>query len=313
MTDVLKSIDLEFGFELAGANIYGLRVGPLPIVVRTREGKLDIDVIDTSLNGGRIHLEPVLTLDREHGSKLRLDQSSSIANAEINDEVSRRFLSYVAPVLDRATRAHGRVSVDLQEAEFPIGGPAKREAKVEGQVMFKEVEFLPGPFADQLLVLIGRTDRPTIKLDQPVSLTIADRRVYQKGLALPLGQLTRVELEGWVDFDRNLQSTASLPITAAMVGNAPVLSALVENQRISVPIRGTLKNPEIDRDAMNLSLKNLGQSVLGNGMIRGAAEMFRQLQKPRDPNAPPPPTFQERRANRLERKAERRRQRGLEP
>ncbi|WP_406695050.1 hypothetical protein V5E97_28825 [Singulisphaera sp. Ch08] len=313
MPDVLKAIDLEFGFELAKANIYGLRVGPLPIVARTRDGRLDIDVIDTSLNGGRIHLEPVLTLDREQGSKIRLDENSSIANAEINDEVSRRFLSYVAPVLDRATRAHGWVSVDLVEAEFPIGGPTKREAKVEGQVVFDEVEFLPGPFADQLLNLLGRTDRPTIKLDEPVSLTIADRRVYQKGLALPLGQLTRVELDGWVDFDRNLQLTASLPITAAMVGNAPILSAMVENQRISVPIRGTLKNPEIDRDAMNLSLKNLGQSILGNGMVRGAAEMFKQLQKPRDPNAPPPPTFQERRANRLERKAERRRQRGLEP
>ncbi|AGA27593.1 hypothetical protein Sinac_3326 [Singulisphaera acidiphila DSM 18658] len=309
----LKSIDLEFGFELAEANIYGLRVGPLPIVARTREGRLAIDVIDTSLNGGRIHLEPLLTIDREQGSKIRLDGSSSIANAEINDEVSRRFLSYVAPVLDRATRAHGRVSVNLEEAEFPIGGPVKREAKVEGEVKFEDVEFLPGPVADQLLILLGRTDRPTIKLDEPVALTIADRRVYQQGLALPLGQLTRVELDGWVDFDRNLQLTASLPITAAMVGNSPVLSALVENQRISVPIRGTLKNPEIDRDAMNLSLKNLAQSVLGNGMARGALEMFKQLQKPRDPNAPPPPTFQERRANRLERKAERRRQRGLEP
>ncbi|SIO58618.1 translocation and assembly module TamB [Singulisphaera sp. GP187] len=313
LPDVLKSLDLEFGFEFADANIYGLRVGPLPIVARTREGRLEIDVIDTSLNGGRIHLEPVLTLDREHGSTLTLDENSSIANAEINDEVSRRFLSYVAPVLDRATRAHGRVSVDIEEAEFPLGGPVKREAKVEGQVVFEAVEFLPGPFAEQLLNLLGRTDRPTIKLDEPVALTIADRRVYQKGMALPLGQLTRVELEGWVDFDRNLELTASLPITAAMVGNAPVLSAMVENQRISVPIRGTLKNPEIDREAMNLSLKNLGQSILGNGMIRGAAEMFKQLQKPRDPNAPPPPTFQERRANRLERKAERRRQRGLEP
>lgn len=313
MPDVLKSIDLELGFELAEANIYGLRVGPLPIVARTREGQLEIDVIDTSLNSGRLYLAPVLTIDREQGSKIRLDERSSIANAEINDEVSRRFLSYVAPVLDRATRAHGRVSVDLEEAEFPIGGPAQREAKVEGQVKFEDVEFLPGPLADQILILLGRTDRPTIKLDEPVGLTIADRRVYQKGLALPLGQLTRVELDGWVDFDRNIQLTASLPITAAMVGNAPVLSALVENQRISVPIRGTLKNPEIDRDAMNLSLKNLAQSVLGNGVARGALEMFKQLQKPRDPNAPPPPTFQERRANRLERKAERRRQRGLEP
>lgn len=309
----LKSLDAEFGLELSEANIYGLRVGPIPLVLRSRSGQLDFETIDTTLNGGRLHLEPRLTLNDEGGVELHLDQRSLISDAEINDEVSRRFLSYVAPVIDRATRAHGRVSVGLKDAEFPIGGAEKREAKVEGKVVFQDVEFLPGPLVAELYGLLGRTDRPSLKLDEPVSLTIADRRVYQKGLTIPVGPVTQVELNGWVDFDRNIQLEASLPITAAMVGNAPVLSALVENQRIRVPIRGTLNDPKIDREAFNLSLKDLGQSILGNGMVRGAAEMLLRFPRARDPNAPPRPTFQERRAERQERRAERRRQRGLEP
>ncbi len=53
-------------------------------LARTREGTLAIDTIDTSLNGGRIHLEPLLHNRSRAGSKIRLDEKSSIANAEIN-------------------------------------------------------------------------------------------------------------------------------------------------------------------------------------------------------------------------------------
>lgn len=314
-SDRLRSLEGEFGFELAGADIYGLHVGPAPIVVRTREGRLVLDTIDTSLNGGRMHLEPELTTDPQLGLTLRLGASSSIANAEINDEVSRRFLSYVAPVLDQATRAHGRVSVDLEEAVFPLGGTAqsRRSATVNGRVVFQEVEFVPGPFANELFDLIGVTDRPGLRLDEPVALTIADRRVYQHGMAIPLGRLTRIELEGWVDFDRNIRLVASLPITPAMVGNAPVLSDIVKGQRISVPIRGTMRAPQIDRDAMNLALKDLGKSILENGAVRGAAELLMRLRPRLDPNAPPPLTREQRKSRRLERRAERRFGPGLEP
>ena len=148
-----------------------------------------------------------------------------------------------------------------------------------------------------------------MKLDQPVALSIADRRVYQRGLALPLGRVTRIELDGWVDFDRNLKLTASLPITRAMVGNAPVLGELVEGKRISVPIAGTLKEPKIDRDAVNLALKDLGKSFLDNDAVRGAAEMLMRLRPRRDPNAPPAPTFRERMEQRKEQRLERRAQR----
>jgi translocation and assembly module TamB len=306
-------LDGEFGFDLVDLDIYGLHVGPTPVVLRAQGGKLALDPIDTSLNGGRIHLEPELVRDEKRGTLVRLGPSSSIAGAEINDEVSRRFLSYVAPVLDRATRAHGRVSVSLQEAVFPLGGTENKGTSVTGSVVFQEVEFLPGPFMDQLLDLVGREERPGLKLDAPVALTIADRRVYQRGFALPLGRLTRIELSGWVDFDRNVELTASLPITPAMVGNNPVLSEIVAGQRISVPIRGTLQKPQIDREAMNLALRDLGKSLLGNGAIRGAAELLMRLGRGRDPNAPPPMTLQERRARRRERQAERRRDRGSGP
>jgi translocation and assembly module TamB len=216
-------------------------------------------------------------------------------------------------VLDRATRVRGRVSADIDEAVIPLAERSGKGITVEGDVVFQDVEFIPGPLVDELFRLIGKEDRPSLKLNQPVALTIAERRVLQRGLAIPVGGLTQIEMEGWVDFDRNMALTASLPVTPALVGDVPVLKDIVEGTRISVPIRGSLSKPEIDREALKLAMKDLGKTLLERGATRGAAALLERLVRGRDPNAPPPLTREERRARREEQKAERQRERDNSP
>ena len=257
----------EFGVVLTSAELFGMHLGPASIVARASDGALAIDPIRTTLNGGRLAIEPEVA--REGGGLvLRLKPGGAIEGAEINDEVSRKVLAFVAPVLDSATRARGKVSVDVQRAEFPIGGEASRRAIVEGHVVFQEAEFAPGPLAVGLLRLAKMDEEATLKLDQPVVLAVADGKVYQRGLSVPLGRLSRVELDGAVGFDRSLDLKASLPLTPAMVNNNPLLGDIIGGARVSVPIGGTLDAPKIDRDAFNLALKGLGKDLLRRGAAR---------------------------------------------
>jgi translocation and assembly module TamB len=303
-----KGLDAEVGFDLAGADIYGMKFGPSPIVLRTNRGRLLFDPISTTLNEGHIRLEPEVDLDAPGGPLLRMAKNSTIREARINDEVSKRVLAYVAPILDQATRASGLVSVDLDHAEFPIGPGRGRQAKVEGAVVFQDVEFAPGPLASEILGAIGRRDL-SLKLDQPVTLTIADGRVNQRGMGIPLGGLTRIELNGWVDFDRNLALNATIPVTPAMLGNNPLLADIAAGTKVHLPITGTLDHPMIDQDVFTTNLQELGKSLLTRGATRGAMELLMRLARPRDPDAPPPParpTPEQRKANKQEKKAIRR-------
>ena len=303
-----RGLDAEVGFDLAEADVYGMKFGPSPVVLRARRGQLAFEPISTTLNEGHVRLEPEVDLDATGGPVLRLGKNSAIREARINDEVSRRVLAFVAPVLDQATRASGLVSVDLDHAEFPLGPGRGRQAKVEGAVVFQDVEFAPGPLAGEILGAIGRRDL-TLKLDQPVMLTIADGRVNQRGMSIPLGELTRVDLAGWVDFDRNLSLRATLPVTPAMLGNNPLLSGIAAGSKIQLPISGTLDNPVIDREQFSANLQDLGKSLLTRGATRGAMELLMRLARPRDPDAPPPPprpTPEDRKALRLEKRAQRR-------
>ncbi len=305
----------EAGIALAEADLFGMRLEATPIVVRARGRSVAVDPIETKLNDGRLRLAAVVDLDAEGGPVLRLDEGSSLADATVNEEVSRRVLSYVAPVLDRTTRASGRLSVAIEDAEFPLSSDAGKKANVTGSVAFQDVEFAPGPLARQVIGLVSPREPTSLRLDAPILLSIADGRVNQKGLALPIGPVARVEIEGWVDFDRNIALVASLPVTPAMFPNSPLLGGIVDGTAVRVPIGGTLARPQLDKDAFNAGLKDLGRTLLTRGAGLGALDLLSNLARPRvrDPDAPPPPTPEERKARRMEKKNQRRRARGLDP
>ena len=313
--DPFGSIAAELSVILNELDVYGLRVGATPIAGRIAGGQIEIEPIDAPLNGGRLLLAPRLDRDDQGSWTLLLDEGSGITDAEINDEVSHRLLSYVAPVLDRATSVRGRVGADISKATFPLGEGFDRAAEVEGRVIFRDVEFVPGPLADSLAGLVGGQAK-TLRLDQPVALSIRDGVVHQSGFSLPIGGITAIEVEGDVGFDRSLALTAQVPLTSAMVAERPFLSDVLAGTKVRVPIGGTLSDPKLDREAFRAGMRDLGRSLLENTAMRGAAGLLMRLTQPRPPRpegeveaGPPPsprPTAAERREERRRRREQKR-------
>jgi hypothetical protein len=315
---VAGDLDIEGRLSIAGAKFYGMELGPAEVVARGAKGSVDVRPIETTLNGGTLRVEPSVRKDDAGDWVLSLGPGTAVEGAEVNDEVSRRVLSFTAPVLQQATRVHGKVSAGVERAEIPLARDAKTRAVVEGRVVFRDVEFAPGPLGADLLDLLGRDPSATLRLDKPVVLSIADGQIHQRGLAIPIANVTEVALEGTVDFDRNLAMTATVPVTPKMLGNNPVLGGIAAGTRLTVPIEGTLSKPKLDREAFRAGLKDVGRELLSRGAAVGVGELLDRLTRPRDPNAPPPPprmTPEERRAKRLERKAQRQaeRQRKRQP
>ncbi len=311
-TGPVDAMNGEIGVNMGGADVYGMNVGPVALVLRSKAGKVTVDPIETTVNGGRLHVEPEIRPASDAGpAAIVLGGTTSLTGAAVNDEVSRRVLSYVAPVLDQATRVRGQVSATIKEATFPIqkgSGPT-----VDGSVVFQDVEFMPAPWLDSLFAVVGREDRPLLKLNDPVALVIADRRVRQRGLTVPIGNLSKVEIEGSVGFDRSLDLQASVPVLPTMLADRPILGALAADARVRVPIRGTLQNPQIDREAFQAGMKEMARTLAERGGVMGAAGLLERLIGPRDPNAPPAPTAEERRERRQERRMDRQMRRGRLP
>ncbi len=245
-----------------------MRLSAVPVVLRSAAGRLTVDPVDSQLNGGILHLEPELVRGKDGSTWLHMGRNSRLDGAIVNDEVSHRVLSYAAPVLDGATRVEGRVSLALADAYFPILAPSEAQARIEGDVLFDDVRFMPGPLADQLLSVFQRERRPLAVLRDPIAVRIAGRKVYQEGLVVPVGKLASIGVNGSVDFDQNLDLVARFALTPSGP-SVPVLTPIMENVKFDLPIRGTLKNPKIDGEALKEHWKGVGVDLLGDSMQFG--------------------------------------------
>jgi translocation and assembly module TamB len=272
--DQLGSLRGDIGVQVDSLDLFGMRLSQTAIVVRAAEGKLSIDPIDAKLNGGELHADPDLVRAKNGSTWLQLGSDTRLEGAVINDEVPHRVLSFVAPVLDGATRVQGRVSFELAEAVFPITGGSEAQARAQGKVLFDDVRFMPGVLADQLLSVFRLEGKPLVELRDPVSVRIIDRKVHTRGLVVPVGKVASIALEGSVDFDKNLDMVARFALTPPG-SRVPVISPLVESARFELPIRGTLAKPKIDGDAMKERWKAFGNSLLQGSMEAG----FNGLQK----------------------------------
>ncbi len=350
--DRLAGLAAEAGIQLETVDVYGMRLGPAGVVLRTEGGNLRLDPIDARLNDGVLHLEPELVQAEDGPWRLKLGPKSTLRDAVVNDEVSHRVLSYAAPVLDGATRVQGRVSVRGLDAEIPLAagerGPAAR-ARVEGDVLFDDVRFLPGPLADSILELLpnrGEEQRggPMLVLRDPISFRIAEGRVNTRGLLLPVAQVGTVGVEGSVDFEKRLDLVARFRVNPPRQ-DRPVLAALLNNARFELPIKGTLDDPRIDQEALRERMKSIGSDMIDGSIEAGAIGLFRVLEglprrrearrPPLDDGGPPAPgpeaqadppprparpsaeerkqMREERRQERAEKKAQRRMRRGDAP
>jgi translocation and assembly module TamB len=283
--DPLATLNGELGLTLEQVDIFGMRLGRTPLVLRSEQGRIKIDPIDSTLNSGRLHLEPAIVTDAQSQAWLHLGPSSGLLDAVVNDEVSHRVLSFAAPVLDQATRVRGRVSVALGDAFLPLSAGPDAQAKIDGDLLFDAVEFMPGPLAEQILSVFRQEHRPLLVLRDPVSVRIVGRKVYQEGLVIPLGNIAAIGLEGWIDFDQNLNLEASFAMLPPR-RNIPVLSALLENTQIRVPITGTFQKPRLNGEAIKENFKELGVNVLDNLIGAGMGGLGRILQGGQGRNRP---------------------------
>jgi translocation and assembly module TamB len=277
LAEVLKGLDLELGVELAGAQAFGMNLGPAPLVVLCDGGRTIMAPIVTTLNNGKVDVRPELGLDDPQGLVLRLLPGSTLQQVEINDQVSHELLSYIAPVLEEATQVRGHLSATFARADFPIGGAADRTMAVAGAILFDNVVFSAGPLGGELLSLAGKGPNTALTINQTIQLVVNNRRIHQSGLVIPINNQTGITVKGSVGFDQTLALRADVPVSPSMLGRDKMLQKLVSGTSIPVAVGGTLTHPKVDRQAMSAAIREVTRSILKRNGESEAAELLKRF------------------------------------
>jgi hypothetical protein len=285
VTSPLRTVVLDASTGWNAADIDGLplEAGELPL--RLFEGQLVFGPFDLAAAGGRLRGAPWLRF-QPGPAEVIVPPGRCAERVALTSALCQRWISWVSPLLGRATRTSGLVTVDMAGARLPVADPWGGEAAC--QVIFENLEVVPGahvqPLADLIVRLQSVLDPRFAFGDkavllrvrpEPVRLRLAGGRVWQEGLVMDMGQLV-VRTNGSVGGDGSLAMDVELSLRGDIVGATPIVSRLLRTPLL-VPLKGTVDQPRFDATAIDAILAriidNTAEAVIRDGFGRGLDQL----------------------------------------
>jgi len=256
------------------ADVYGFRVGPGQLQAALSDGTLQVRPVDLEVSEGRVHLGAQVRLTPEP-MELCVESGPLVQDVRINPTMCAHALQYIAPVLAGVATAEGRFSIELDGCRIPLADPAAGE--VAGRMIIHSAQIGPGPLVRELAVLLGHPSPAEFARESVIPFRMVHGRVYHRDLELVFPDLT-IRTHGWVGLDKSLGLMAEMQIPPKWLSAHQVLDSALRNQKIQVPIAGTLQRPRLDREVLaQLSrqlLRNAARNLLRDGLNEGFQRLF---------------------------------------
>ena len=220
----------------------GCTVGPTDLRFCLQQGWLQLYPIDTSLNGGRLRLQPNLCLD-PGPAELVLLAGPVVDKARITPALCAGALGYAVPVLGNVADAEGTISLTLDGGRIPLAAPAR--ADIKGKLRLHDARFGPGALSRELSAVFKTPPPAIVVRDAEVAFHLVHGRVYHRDLELTFDDVT-VRSSGSVGLDGSLVLLVEMPIPPRLL-NSVKLSPALAKQIIRLPITGTIDEPRVDQ------------------------------------------------------------------
>ncbi|WP_417731523.1 hypothetical protein [Rosistilla oblonga] len=269
------------------ANIAGVEIGPASIPVKTAAGQIEIAPTTIQLAKGRLNLAGKASYS-DDPIWIQPTPGLIAEGVQLETEMTRTWLKYVAPLLADATDVNGTFKLEIDQAMiFPMA-PARN--KISGRLGIDHAQVGPGPIANSVVGVIGQfaslggskpltAGNQWIELPaQSVDFVMENGVVTHQRLMMQLDDV-RVVSSGSASLDGRLEINAQIPIEDAWAGNDMRKAGMV-GQTFQIPIDGTFSRPSLDSRGVTESLTRLGTKALEETAKNALQkELSRGLQK----------------------------------
>ncbi|MCE9548604.1 MAG: hypothetical protein K8T25_24270 [Planctomycetia bacterium] len=274
----------QAGVGFDRAELYGLTTSAGELRGDLKQQVVQFAPLSLTVGQGRLMLAPRIDLTSQ---AVLLHPAQRVAeNVELTPEICQAWLKYVAPMLADATRADGKMSIDLSRCSVPLADKAKCD--MAGTLLLHTAHVRPGPVAEPLVAMaqqiqmllqknpLGTSLGGTAGTNSDVQLNIESQniqfevrngRVSHSPLKIVVGDV-EIRTHGSVGFDQTLAILADIPIRQAWIDRNPSLKSLA-GQTIQIPVGGTLSKPAIDRRGFDSLARQLGTAAATGALQRG--------------------------------------------
>ena len=196
--------------------------------------------------------------------EMYIDKTTILDHAKLTPGMCNDVFKFVAPILTETTQTQGELSLALDGGAWPLGD--FQNGTLAGTMSLHEVTVGPGPLVQKIAGIFRLPDY-SIQLarEADVKFALDEGRVRHDGMEFGIGELLKVKTSGTValeDQALDLVAEVRVHVKTNPEHNRPLLEALNE-QVIRLPIKGTLKKPQVDASALPAAGVSLLQAVLG--------------------------------------------------
>lgn len=271
---VPEDLSATAGIGWQAAEFYGLTTGPASIDTQMEKGIVSIKPLDVAISEGKLTTAPRIYLN-EPGIPAVLDKGPLLEQVRLSPEICRGWLRYVQPTIADATRAEGKFSVGIEQAQVPLLAPTS--AAVRSQLQIHQGQVGPGPLAmkylgvlEQVRLAIDRTGKTNaidpnkgwiIFPEQTVPVAVQDGRVYHQNMIMQIANI-QMSTQGSVGLDDSLDMVLSIPLPDAWLADPKFV--VLKGKTIHIPIRGSVSAPQF----LNVGaiLQDMLKQVLGGSV-----------------------------------------------
>lgn len=254
---------------------YGLNSENGKVRIALQGQDLLLTPLNVPVSGGHVRQLPKLNLATSPPT-LSVEQGLVLERVALTENVCRDWLQYVSPVLSRATRPSGSLSLQTAGGAFQL--EKMNEANLSGELKIHKGQVKPGPMIDDIVTMVtslpilngqgGAGDTILLKMDeQSVDYQVVEGRVYHAGFRFNVGTLN-FSSSGSVGLDETLDVVVSMEFPEKLVNRGPVLQSL-KDETLDFHLTGTLEEPIIDSQ----SFKDFGKRV----GLKAAAGLLEQI------------------------------------
>ncbi|MBL8794356.1 MAG: DUF748 domain-containing protein [Planctomycetia bacterium] len=271
-TDPLARFNGTAALGWDGIKALGCDIGRGEASLELREGWVRTRPIEATLNGGRLLLSPTVRLT-PGPLELHVPRGRIIDRAKLTPALCAGALGVALPTLAGVAQVSGEVSADIDSARVTVGELSRADAT--GRLTLQGVKLGASPLIRELSVLLRSPALSCELRDGVVPVVLKDGRVQHRDLHLVFPELT-VTTQGSVGLDGSLALVAEFPVPPKWLG-ADRLGSALSQQKIRVPMRGTLTHPRLDADELARASARIVRDAARDGVRREVQDSLRRF------------------------------------
>ena len=236
----------------------GIDAGRISVPVSLAGGVLQSG-IHGALNGGRLELDSTYSLNDKPPRISMPEGSRILRDVHVDKPLAEGVLAKLHPLFGVLASPSGTVSARMDNFYWPVEPDAKDKARFTAVFDISKISLVSNGVLQEVLALLQVHDQALTLKQSEIACVGEKGRIGCTPVKVLVAD-SEMTISGSVGMDQTIDYLLEIPVTEKLIGREG--ARVLEGTTIKVPIRGTLKKPNFNKDLITEALSDLaGQAA----------------------------------------------------